>query len=194
MPKTSCWEKGTIPLPVPNEETGVVWCPVGVEVRQKLGDFIFRYRHFCGQERMDYYTPTNPRTGKQQAWRKIFADGIAAWHALSEEEKDEWRRKAKKKRMVGQHLFQSEWLKAHRLEGQPWQVGASDVGGLDYIIPGNPITVGQFVVGSSAYIAFGVPWTVGKTAIGDTHHSIAFGLPWTVGASNVGGHDYITGG
>lgn len=96
------WDKGAI------EDI-----PLGVTARCKVGDYIFRYRPGIGQERMDYYTPTNPRTDEQQAWRAVFAEGIAAWHTLSDEEKEEWRQKAEKKRMVGQHLFQSVYLRTH---------------------------------------------------------------------------------
>jgi len=99
---STVWDTGTI------EDI-----PLGATIRRKVGDYIFRYRPGVGQECMDYYTPTNPRTDEQQAWRAVFAAGIAAWHALSDTEKEEWIQKARKKRMVGQHLFQSVYLKTH---------------------------------------------------------------------------------
>jgi hypothetical protein len=87
--------------------------PLGITARCKVGGYIFRYRPGVGQERMDYYAPTNPRTAAQQAWRAVFADGIAAWHALSDAEKAEWNQRAKAQQKVGQHLFQSVYLKTH---------------------------------------------------------------------------------
>ena len=135
------WDKGTIDN-----------IPLGVTIRRKVGDYVFRWQPGVGQLRMAYYTPTNPRTGKQQAWREIFAEGIAAWHALSEEEKEEWKQKAKKRRMVGQHYFQSIWLKAHRLTGNIFTVGTTVIGSDDYIVVGAPITVSIWTIGSSEYI------------------------------------------
>lgn len=125
---------------------------VCAHLQGKVGDYVYRYYPGIALQRVPYYTPTNPRTGKQQTWREIFAQGIAAWHALSEEEKDEWRQKAKKKRMVGQHLFQSTWLKAHRLTGNLFTVGETVIGSADYIATGAPITVGTWTIGSSEYI------------------------------------------
>jgi len=90
--------------------------PVGARIRQRLGAFIFRFRPGYGQEKMAYYTPANPQTEKQQAWRQVFADGIAAWKALDDEEKAEWWEKAKRKQMCGPHLFQSHYLNTHKLE------------------------------------------------------------------------------
>jgi len=78
---------------------------------------------------MDYYTPSNPRTAAQQAWRAVFAAGIAAWHALSDEEKEEWKRRAKEeKSMVGQHLFQSVYLKTHEPTYETAKVNFAVVG------------------------------------------------------------------
>jgi hypothetical protein len=80
----------------------------------KVGDYVYRYYRQGYLQRCDYYTPTNPRTAPQQLWRKVFADAIKAWQALSEEEKDWWREEAKKRRMVGAHLFRSHYLKTHQ--------------------------------------------------------------------------------
>ena len=153
------WDKGVIEN-----------IPLGATVRRKVGNYIFRWRPGIGQERMDYYTPTNPRTGKQQAWRKVFAEGIAAWHALSEGEKEEWRQEAKKKRMVGQHLFQSVWLKTHRLIGNIFTVGTTVIGSADHIITGLPMIIGTWTIGSSQYITAGEPITVGLWSIGSPEY------------------------
>jgi len=72
-----------------------------------------------------YTVPSNPRTPAQQAWRAIFADGTAAWAALSPAEKQEWNGKALEeirqnrtwgklyKVHYGWHLFMAEYLKTH---------------------------------------------------------------------------------
>jgi hypothetical protein len=49
----------------------------------KVGDYVYRYYPGIALQRVPCYTPTNPRTGKQQTWREIFAQAIAAWKALS---------------------------------------------------------------------------------------------------------------
>ena len=99
---STIWDEGTI------EDI-----PLGATIRRKVGGYIFRYRPGVGQECMDYYTPTNPRTADQQLMRKVFADATAAWKALSEEEKAEWWQKAKKKGRLGPHLFQSHYIETH---------------------------------------------------------------------------------
>lgn len=96
------WDKGTI------EDI-----PLGARIRCKVGSYIFRYRPGVGQERMAYYTPTNPRSAAQQLMRKVFADATAAWKALSEAEKAEWWEKAREQGMLGPHLFQSHYIKTH---------------------------------------------------------------------------------
>ena len=96
--------------------------------------WIFRYRAGIGQERMQYYFPTNPRTPKQMNWRFIFAEAIAAWKALSEEEKAEWDRRAIRQGKRGTDLFRSHFLKWRKNEGAPVKVGTTRIGGLDYII------------------------------------------------------------
>ena len=81
---STAWDEGTI------EDI-----PVGATIRRKVGDYVFRYRPGVGQECMEYYTPTNPRTAAQQLMRKVFADATAAWKALSGAEKAEWWERAR---------------------------------------------------------------------------------------------------
>ena len=80
----------------------------------KLGDYIYRHYPAQSTQKVPAYVPTNPQTPAQQAWRQVFADGIAAWKALSAEAKAEWWRKAKKKQMCGPHLFQRQYLNSHK--------------------------------------------------------------------------------
>jgi hypothetical protein len=82
-------------------------------LRGKVGEYVYRHYPGLGTQRVPYYRPTNPRTAAQQLMRKVFADATAAWQALSEEEKDEWREKAKQEGQVGAHLFQGHYLETH---------------------------------------------------------------------------------
>ena len=63
--------------------------------------------------KMGFYTPTNPQTEPQQAWRLIFSNGVDAWHLLNEEEKEGYRARAKDLNMTGFNLFMSEYLLAN---------------------------------------------------------------------------------
>jgi len=75
------------------------------QVRTRWGGFV--------QVKEVFYTPTNPQTGPQQAWRLIFSQGVAAWQALSEEEKEEYRARADYFSFTGFNLFMREYLLSH---------------------------------------------------------------------------------
>lgn len=60
--------------------------------------------------RMKFYTPTNPQTVPQQANRTKFANAMAAWQSLTEEEKGVYRKRAKKRSMFGWGLFIREYF------------------------------------------------------------------------------------
>lgn len=45
-----------------------------------------------------YKTPHNPRTKAQQSRRGLFADAVRSWQVLSDDEKYEWNRLARKNR------------------------------------------------------------------------------------------------
>jgi hypothetical protein len=95
---------------------------------------IFRYRPGYGQEQMAYYQPTNPQTPAQMNWRFIFAGAIAAWKALSDEEKAIWNTKAVKRSTRGTYLFRSHYLDQRANEGKQGEVGTTRIGGLDYVV------------------------------------------------------------
>lgn len=48
------------------------------------------------QDTMDYYTPDNPQTEAQQAWRSIHANAVAGAKALTEEQREPYKEKAQK--------------------------------------------------------------------------------------------------
>lgn len=60
--------------------------------------------------RMKHMIPKNPQTEKQQAWRAIFADGVTAWHNLTESERVEYNRLAIPYRIEGFNLFLKRYL------------------------------------------------------------------------------------
>ena len=77
---------------------------------------VYRVRSYNGrriQERMNYYTPANPQTESQQAWRAVFASAVSAWQGLSENAKEAYRVLAKYKPLSGFNLFVKEYLLSH---------------------------------------------------------------------------------
>lgn len=78
----------------------------GIYQRRKENGQIFYVR-----ER--FYTPTNPQTGPQQAWRTTFKNGAIAWQALTPTEKEKYNKKALKYGIYGYNLFMKNWLKTH---------------------------------------------------------------------------------
>lgn len=63
--------------------------------------------------RMRFYEPTNPESTPQQANRTKFADAVAAWMALTSEQKASYTKRAKKRGMFGWGLFIREYYQAN---------------------------------------------------------------------------------
>lgn len=63
--------------------------------------------------KMKFYTPTNPQTPAQQANRAKFAAAVAAWQALTSEEKSVYTERAKKRQMFGWGLFIREYYQSN---------------------------------------------------------------------------------
>lgn len=57
-----------------------------------------------------YYFPINPKTPNQQICQTHFADAIAAWNALTPDEKNVYNEKTKYKHISGINLFIREHL------------------------------------------------------------------------------------
>lgn len=72
--------------------------------------YIFR-RTSGGVSRVPYYTPTNPRSLKQQTWRAKLREAMRGWFSLGDEEKNEWRKRSPKYGWTGYNYFLSEYLK-----------------------------------------------------------------------------------
>lgn len=63
--------------------------------------------------RENFYIPKEPGTGKQPATWNNFKNGMAAWKALTSEEKQEYNIRANKMKLHGVNLFLREWLNSH---------------------------------------------------------------------------------
>ena len=77
---------------------------------------IYRVRHRWGkviQEKLPFYVPANPQSGPQQANRQKVIDAVAAWQALTDEQKAVYDKLAIGRDMSGYNLFLSEYLFSH---------------------------------------------------------------------------------
>lgn len=63
--------------------------------------------------KMRFYTPSNPQTEAQQANRQKFADAMSAWQALTDEQKETYNVRARKRQMFGRNLFIKEYYQAN---------------------------------------------------------------------------------
>ena len=86
--------------------------PVFESVSGSLGKIVF-YRRWRQQYARVYVKPTNPDTAAQRANRNLFAEAMKSWQLLSEEEKERYRKKARRLPMYGHNLFISEYMKTH---------------------------------------------------------------------------------
>lgn len=87
----------------------------GFEMNPEAHGVIFRqYVYFddnnnphTGTFISNYFPASNPRTEPQQANRTKFAGCVSSWQSLPAEEKKEWNRRARGKRMSGFNLHES---------------------------------------------------------------------------------------
>lgn len=100
--------------------------PLAMTIRGKLGKEgdpdplnvhgIYQMRKMGGMKqplKMVFYAPTNPQTVPQQANRQKFADAMAEWGTLTEEEKAPYIFRAKKLYMIGYNLYVREYMATH---------------------------------------------------------------------------------
>jgi len=91
----------------PNE-LGAIWCGWS-----ELGEYlpiagIYQKRPRKNGQifvKMKHYHGANPQTPAQQSNRATFAQAVAGWQALSEEQKNVWRKKTSPKYMAGYHRY-----------------------------------------------------------------------------------------
>ena len=90
--------------------------PGGFAVRGSINkEYIYAVKN-NQQRKYAYFVPTNPQTVDQQAWRAKFTAGVAAALILTDEQKDEYRKDAYRKK--GQTWFtrfmtQYLWAESH---------------------------------------------------------------------------------
>ena len=85
--------------------------PVAVQIRKDIGEkVIYRVRQ-GNQQKYKYFIPTNPQTTPQQAWRATFAAGRAAASALTPEEREPYKERAREIGNIHWHnVFISDYL------------------------------------------------------------------------------------
>lgn len=152
-----------------------IWVPLGAQAHRKLGNVIYRYRPDVGQERMAYYIPTNPRTRDQQAWRSVYADAVAAWQALSDNDKDTWRARATRSYLNGYCLFLQDYLLTHTPTAYYWTVATTLITSTDYISAYQPITIDTWKIGDPSYVKGPIatyPMIVGLYTITNPRHTV----------------------
>jgi hypothetical protein len=64
--------------------------------------------------KMPFYWCPNPRHPKQQQWRAVFRAGKVEWDKLTENQKNEYNKRAIAKKFTGYNLFQREYLRTHK--------------------------------------------------------------------------------
>jgi len=63
--------------------------------------------------KMNFYTQWKERTVNQIAAATTFKNGMTAWSALTEEEKEGYNERAIKYKIEGVNLFIREWMRSH---------------------------------------------------------------------------------
>jgi len=99
---------------------------MGIQIRGKVGKEgdpdpqgvygIYQVRTRYGKQvvvKEVFYTPTNPQTVPQQANRQKLTDGVAAWQALTNNQKEIYNERARYKPYSGYNLFLREYLLSH---------------------------------------------------------------------------------
>jgi len=84
-------------------------CPTELSIIGKLGNTVHYYikgKHYS----RTYVIPVQPGTGPQKQWWNKFKNGVKAWQALSQAEKDQLDARAKPFRFSGFNLFMREHL------------------------------------------------------------------------------------
>ena len=78
---------------------------------------IYQKRHEQGKTfyiRENFYTPLNPQSVPQQAWRDIFTDGMTAWSNLTDAQKLVYHNRAQRYHLHGVNLYLREYLNSKK--------------------------------------------------------------------------------
>jgi hypothetical protein len=103
----------------------VISPPLGLWIRKRLGrpewpdplgvSGIYRIQRINGrkvQQKLPHYSPVNPKTEDQLVCQNKFADAVAAWQGLTEEQKNVYNSKTYPRHQSGYNKFLSEYLKS----------------------------------------------------------------------------------
>ncbi len=79
-------------------------------IKGNIGNLIYynRMGKVCIRSRV---IPRNPRTSAQQRNRATFADAVASWQSMSQEEKLLWKIKGAKRKNTGYNYYISEYMR-----------------------------------------------------------------------------------
>ena len=83
------------------------------ELNGHIGDSVY-YTVWNKTYVRKYVKPLNPRSEAQQSHRCLFADAMASWKLLSNEEKQVYKKKVRKLAMHGHNLFIREYINTHK--------------------------------------------------------------------------------
>lgn len=97
-------------------ELGSSFC--GFVFAGDFSDWFGLYQYYNIYGRKGYvnklmHWPYNPQSISQQANRTIFADAVAAWPTLTDDQKAYWHSRAKNLRNHARNVFISDYLKTH---------------------------------------------------------------------------------
>lgn len=85
-------------------DCGIDYESAGIYMRRprKGGQIIVRMRH---------YFPNNPKTPAQLAQQQKMRSAVSAWQALTDSERDFWRRKKHPRHMTGYNRFLRDFMR-----------------------------------------------------------------------------------
>lgn len=86
---------------------------LALKVRGKLGNVATFEEQWWGRQVSPPFSPYNPKTSYQQAWRTVFTQGVSNWHGFSESIKNMYNEKAKNLTMTGFNYYLSQYLNAN---------------------------------------------------------------------------------
>jgi len=88
------------------------------ELNGRCGDMVY-YKVWGNVYARKYVIPHNPKTEAQQCHRSLFAEGMAQWKLLGEDEKQQYRRKARKLPMHAHNLFVKQYINNNKQKAVP---------------------------------------------------------------------------
>lgn len=87
---------------------------VGIKIRGAVGKkWIYQVVNNV-QKKYPYVVPSNPRTAAQQAQRDLLRNAVNAWHALTDDQRNVYRRgEPYRPTMSGYNFFISSYIKLY---------------------------------------------------------------------------------